>query len=255
MINFKAKPVVQMAELLVAEGHPDKDLLEQIKMRSSALITSLLGDKNTVWLSKPVSYDILAYAQKHQIKLPVLISSQSDKADFIVVQWACSFRPAPECEFIRASVQVHLHSPTQTHTERAVAVDMYPGDIKVPITVKRSFGVSPNMKLKFLKVLEGETSLGNIEKSSEWLSYEPQITTFALGEPTPGWDFNKTKAMPIRGSKSLFLLVKKPKGAKLWGSFSLSASLQTNIGRIPLSTFFLTGGTTNLINERYLLSE
>jgi len=247
MIEINAVLPENMPELLVAAGHPEERLIEQIKLRGGAAVTSLLGDKNEVWLGRPQAFDLLSLFAAYKKGIPPLLAAQASGSDFVALQFVCSFRPAPECEFIRATMRVRLE-PSDS-----IAYDMFPRDVETTVTMKRTFSISPELKFKFAKVAELGVSGLQPEQSAEYIAYEPEITTFALGENAPGWDFNKTKAKPIRGSRELFLTVKKPKGISLFGRFELSATVQTNIGRIPLSTFFLSGGTKPLISEKYLI--
>ena len=253
MIELQASAPASAPILAKATGHMDEQLLEQLQVRGEAAVSSLLGDKNDVWLSRPEAFNLLALATAQKAPVSPIIEAQASTYDFIHLQFHCSFRPAPECEFIRASVQVHLDADVARHSRAAIAYDMFPREVETPITVKRSFGVSPEIKLSFAMVAELSGTGVKANISNEYIAYEPEITTFALGDHAPGWDFNKTKARPIRGSKTLFLIVKKPKDAPLFGRFQLAAMLQTNIGRIPLSTFFLSGGDKPLIDESYCI--
>jgi len=252
MIEIHPVPPETMPTMLAAEGYPDEKLVEQIKLRSGAVIESLFGAKNQVWLSQPESINLLALTDKRKDALSPFIMAQANQADFWLIHWACSFRPASGCEFVRASVEVRLETDAPAAPAGAIAIDMFPREIETPITLKRSLGLSPELKFSFAEVVNAEASLAEIGSSTEYIHYEPEITTFALGEPTPGWDFNKTKARPIRGSRDLFLLVKKPRATALWGRFQLTATLQTSIGRIPLPRFVAGKTAKPVIDERYL---
>lgn len=253
MVEMQAVVPESMSELFVAAGHPDQNLVEQIRLRGGAVVKSLLGGVNEVWLGKPQAFDLLALFAAQRESISPLIAAQTSESDFVALQLACSFRPAPECDFIRASVRVWLEPGSPAKEGDAVAVDMFPREIETPITTKRSYSFSPELKFNFNELAELEASLGKAEHSTEYIIYEPEITTFALGERAPGWDFNKTRARTIRGSKELFLVVKKPKGSALWGRFEITATVRTSIGRIPLPTFFARGGTKPIIDERHLI--
>lgn len=252
-MEVRAQNLEGIPELFKAYGVLEERLLEQVKLRGGSIVTSLLGDKNEVWLGKPEAIDLISVLRSDKEGVPPIIAAQMDEFDFVLVQFASSFRPAPQCEFIRATVRVLLGLKSATRSEMAVAYDMFPREIETPITVKRNYGFSPEMKFKFAEVVDVGISGVQSGNATEYIVYEPQITTFALGERAPGWDFNKVKARPIRGSKEMFLIVKKPKGKSLYARFELAATLQTNIGRIPLSTFFLSGGDKPLIKESYFI--
>jgi hypothetical protein len=250
MIELEATHVETIPELFEVVGEPSEESKKRLEdtVRGEAVITSWLLDKNKIWLGKPQAHNLLNLAQESGESLPPTMTTQVANADFILVQFACSFRPAPDCEFIRASMQVHLEA------DGAIAYDMFPREVGTTITTSRKFSISPEFMFKFAKTSEIGLSGIQAEKSIEYIIYEPQITPFALGESTPGWDFNKTKAKPIQGTRELFLIVKRPRGVPVYARFELSATVQTNVGRIPLSTFFLlSGGYSPLIDERYLI--
>ncbi|MEO7913264.1 MAG: hypothetical protein ABIV47_26750 [Roseiflexaceae bacterium] len=255
MIDLHVAPPESIPELVVAYGQPDPSIREQLEVRGSAEITSLLGDKNEVSIGQPQSFDLLSLLAADHKRPSAMIEAQADKADFVLVQFPCSFRPAADCEFIRASIRVHLELEQPNPHGKPIAYDMFPREVETPITVKRSFSASSDLKLSFAKLAELTVAAGKAEVTQEYISYEPAITPFALGAEAPGWDLNKTKARPIHGSRELFIVVKKPKGAQLFGRFELAATVQTNIiGRIPLSIFLLSGGTKPLIEERHPLT-
>lgn len=254
MIDLQAISPESMQPLIVAAGQPDESVLEQLKVRGGAEIKSLLGDKNEVWIGKPQAFDLLSLFAVEKKRPSAQIEAQAVHADFVLVQFNCSFRPAPDCEFIRASVRVWLEPEPPAQADEATAYDMFPREVESKVTVKRSFSASPELKLSFVKLAELEFAGVKVEQTQEYIAYEPEITSFALGTKAPGWDLNKSKARPIHGNKALFIVVQKPKGVSLSGRFELSATVQTNIlGRIPLSTFILSGGTRPVIDERYRL--
>lgn len=254
MIELQTTPPEQMSELLTADGQLDEKALESIKLRNTATIRDLLDAPNRITLSRPECFDLIALSATQGVRLSPMIASQGDRSDFWAVHWACTFRPSPTSEFVRASVAVQLELTPPTPNSEAVAYDMFPRDVKTPITVKRGFTISPEIQFKFGEIAEASAKVGSAERASEYALYEPQISAFALGESTPGWDFERTKGQAVRGVKELYLLVKKPKGNALWGRFKLSAAVQTNVGRIALSTFFLSGGRKPVIDERYRLA-
>ena len=251
MIELYAKPSEELSELFTAEGLLDEQTLESFSVRSTADIRSLLDDPNRVTLSRPECIDVVELSTKHRLQLSPFIASQVPQYDFWVVRWACTFRPSPSCEFVRASVAIELSQSRSAIKGNAVAYDMFPRSVDIPITVKRTYSVSPEIQFKFTESIEGKVTLGSAERSSEYTVYEPEITAFGFRESSAGWDFDRTRARPVRGIKELYLLVKKPKGDPLWGRFKLSASVQTNVGRVPLSTFFLSGGRKPVIDEHY----
>jgi len=237
--------------LAQAVGHPDPEVLKSINTRGHATIISMLGDENELWLGKPEVFDLLSLYQLSGQSLPPQLALISGAADLLMVQFACSFRSAPECEFVQATVKILMQGDINSR-ETPVTQDVFPREVDMPISYKRSISVSPELKIGCQPVPQIEASAFSYERSSEYLKYEPEITAFGVGESNPGWDFNKSRARPIRGIKDLFVLIKKPRMAPLEVQFDVSALVQTSFARIPLP-FFLSGSDAPLITERYVL--
>ncbi len=250
MLTLASGSMNTTTELFTADGLPDESLKEQIYLRSQAVVESVFGARNQVSMSQPEVASVLAMVDAQPGALSPFITQHRDHFDFWLIHWACSFRAAPDCEFIRASVQVQLEVEPD-RSPGAVAIDMFPREIETPLTLKRTFKLSPELKLSFAEVLKAEMSAGAVENSAEYLHYEPAVTTFALGEATPSWEFTATKARPVRGSRDLFLLVKKPISSTLWGRFQLTATIRTSIGRIPLPMFINRKNDKPLVDDRF----
>jgi len=250
MIPIQTTPLT--ITLAVAGGRPDPEVVRKMNARAQATITSLLGDKNEVWLGQPEVFDLVSLGLLSGTNLPANLVAMAKSADLLVTQLACSFRPAPDCEFVRATVRAWIESDSLS-SERPIAYDLFPRSVEIPISYKRAFSLKPDLTFSFEKVAQLEVSAFDTEVSYSYLKYEPEITAFGTGEANPGWDFNKTKSRPIRGVKDLFVLLKKPKGSPLAVRFEISAWVQTDLGGIPISTFFLSGSDKPLAEEKFIL--
>lgn len=249
-------PEQEPVPAVVVVGLPDPDIVEQLAVRGGTTIKGALGGENEIWLGRPEAFNLLElYADRHS-ELSPMILAQAETTDFHAIRLTCSFRPASGCQFLRASLRVWLEPQPPSRPGVAVAYHMQPADLVTPLIVKRTFGVSPALTLTLSPVTNVELSGPQAERSTEHISYEPQLSTFGLGSDAPGWDFNKTRAQPIQGSRELFLVVKMPRGVTLQGRFDLSATVQSSLpglGRIPLTSFLRRGSSDPLISERHLL--
>lgn len=239
-------------DLVTAQAQVDQEVIKDLDTRAQATIVSLLGDRNQVWLGKPEAFDLLSLCNASGKDPPISLMLMMRTADLVVIQLACSFRPAPECQFVRATVRVWLECDVGS-VDQPIAYDLFPREVVLPVSYKRTFSVSPELKLGFEKVSQIEASAFSLESSRTYVVYEPEIISFGVGDSCPGWDLNKTVSRPIRGVKDLFILVKKPRLVPLKARFDVSAWVQTYIGRVPLSTFFLSGSSKPLIQESFVL--
>lgn len=250
MENIVFSPITET--LVVSSGKPDDTFMKDLNARAYTSIKSLLGDKNEIWLGKPKAFNLNELGMISGKPLPANLQILNKNYDLVVLHFACSFRPAPECEFVESSIRIHLGKDSN-YREQPYAYDIFPRNVELPVSYKRKFSLTPEFKISFEKVMQIEASAFTTEVSNDYLKYEPEITAFGVGDCNPGWDLNKTKHRSIRGVKDLFALVCKPKGAKILSSFTVSGWVQTDIGNIPLSTFILSGSDKPLATELYEL--
>ena len=244
-------PVEQITEdWIKIYAQPEPKVIDQINVRDKGVIKSLFGDQNEIWLGRPQAYylkDLLPVDEDQNQVLKHL----SLMYDMILMQFACSFRAASGCEFVRATVQVHMGNVEQG-IESPIAYDIFPIEVMMPVTYKRTLSLNPSLALGFEKVAQIEISAFQQENSEEYILYQPEIVGFAKGESEPGWDFNKSSSRKCQ-IKDLFVLI-KPKLSQTRLCLSVSnCQVQTNIGRIPLSTLFLSGTEGVLFTEEYII--
>ena len=72
------------------------------------------------------------------------------------------------------------------------------------------------MKLSLFDFVDTSVEVG-VNKSEEYVQYEPQIISFGIGKSTVAWDFSQTKEKGIWGDTLLLVVVKAPKGNKVIG--------------------------------------
>jgi hypothetical protein len=247
VINISTQQITK--EWAVVHAKPDSDFLENLAVRDKGTINSLLGDQNEIWLGQPEVFHLRNFFGEENKHLRKVLEDH----DLILIQLSFSFRPAPECEFIRASVKININNKATNVKQKPTAFDMFPKEVVMPITYKRSFSVTPNLKLNFTKVAQLEASAFKLENATEFLIYQPEITAFK-GENILGWDFNQTSSRKLIGVKDLFAVIKRERAAPVSLQISISdCYVQTNIiGKVPLSTLILSGGGT-LIEKEFMI--
>lgn len=237
-----------------ALAQPNSVDLENLGLRDKGVIKDILGAENEVWLGVPQVTNLRTILSDSEPGFDSSVMA-STTDDFILLQFACSFRAAPSCEFVRATVQVHMQS-TGSQVEGILAYDLFPVEIYLPVTYKRTLGIEPKIKLNFVKILQTEVSAFNYEHSKEYILYQPEITAFGKGTNEPGWDFNKNSSRAVMGVKDLFLVIRKPKLLPIDLSFDINnCKIRTlNFGVIPLPNVFIKGTSTSLVEQKYLLT-
>lgn len=185
--------------LVVATSTVTEDAVKDIKeFRSKGIAQSILGSLYEVWLGQPRFYDIHALTEQGVISV---LSLPTDVRQVLFLSFACSFRSAPDCEFVGATVRGT--SKKQWASDNPLVLDIFPREIYIPTIYKRTFKIAPSIKVEVEKVASAEVSLFESNKLTEYIKYEPQITGFGVGTNEFGWDFNRTHAIPIKGIKVL----------------------------------------------------
>ena len=83
--------------------------------------------------------------------------------------------------------------------------------------------------------------------------YEPQITSFGLNKSNIIWEFTKTKEKNIFGNKTLLLIIRTAKGAKIKGKFVLGAEISSLLSKwLPIP---VRNTDESLVDIEYDLSE
>lgn len=141
--------------------------------------------------------------------IPRFLQSQTRKADFYVVDLACSFYTKSEegwIDWARFTVEINPDEQLPVH-QRPCTIDLYP--MEITQKVERAVHVTLNPQFKFQIV---EVSAGNAEFG---IKYEEQIPTVSglIGTGLKSmWNYDSAKGRyRIQGTKPMYLLVKAPK--------------------------------------------
>jgi len=226
---------------------PDKNELSASNFRGMGTVENIFGEKNEIYIGKPVSYELT------KDQLGDMLSQNLINHDLYLIHFSVSFRPNSQCEFVSASIHVLMDYLDETLKSSPSSLDIFPTDVFMPVTYKRSVVVNPELKIDMAKISQIDVSALKLENSKEYILYQPSIIAFGRGTNTPGWDFTKTTAQSVIGIKDLFLLVRREKRKQFRFRIKLSnCQVQTNIGKFPLSTIFLTGTEGELLEDKYV---
>ena len=225
--------------------YPNEDIVENY--RGKATITSIFGGDNFIYFGEP-------QVKKIEDSIPrVLYQGLSNDEELFFVNFPVSFRPAHDCQFTSATVQVIVNNLKQG-IKAPVVVDLFPQNVFMPMTFKRTVSVSPQIKVEVSKVAQVDASALKMENTKEYLIYQPTQIAFGKGTNVVGWDFKRSPSRGIVGIKDLFLLIKRSRSSTLKVSFELrDCFVQTNIGNLPLSTMFLSGSEDKIFEEKHII--
>jgi hypothetical protein len=203
--------------LVAAPSAPHKGL-------DDGVLRTLGGKRNRVQIGVPQIVDVLGRWPGDE-RLLDEAAEMKDEFDFYAVRLACSFVPDRGCRFTWVRMAATL---SVDRGATPVAFDLFPRDVGDTRTFKRSYGVSPKLKFAFAE------AGAELSREEDVLRYEPALTAAGLLTDEPVWTFEATQRAGLAGSRELFLLAKKPRGARLNARFAVGAEVQTYAGRIPL---------------------
>jgi hypothetical protein len=213
------------------------ELQEELEtLESTAAIKSNFRQPSKFTIGEPLSRKLEPADQE----VTAEIKAQLDKFDFYLVQLACSFQPAEGCRFHIATFEINLEANPSPPTP--LAYDLQPDKVEDELKVNRKFALDPNFKLK---ILQQEIGLSGVpikaELTKEYVTYTSRIVASGLQTSQASWQFARTKAREINGSYRLLMVVRKPKGSKVTGQMSLTASQEFllpfgPVGPLPLTT-------------------
>ena len=107
------------------------------------------------------------------------------------------------------------------------AFDLHPREVQDEVTTDIKVAISPS--LKFTEIVEA--SLGTLDLAIQYKKLEPVIVGTGVLEPSPGWDFSRTKRQDVRGAKFLHLIIKRPKAVDaVRTTFELQAQVRIRQG-------------------------
>lgn len=143
-------------------------------------------------------------------EIPSFLQEQARKADFYLVDLACSFSTKSEegwIDWARFTVELNPDEQLPMH-QRPCTIDLYP--LEITQRVEKEINITLNPQLKFQTV---EAGFGHAEFG---IKHEEQVPTVSglIGSGFKSmWDYNSLKGRyRIQGTKWMYLLVKAPKG-------------------------------------------
>jgi hypothetical protein len=190
-----------LEETLVVQ--PNEDIVKgRISFR-----TSIPEELPSVTLGQPQYWNLADLAREKGEKIPAEFALMLREADFFLVLLSISLQPTRNSRFDWARLQTYLR-PKETRAE-VIAFDLFPRDLTTEIKQDFKISISPSLKFK-----EVEASVGEVVTNVEYVRTEPIITAYNPLRADPNWDLEKHKYFPLRGSKFLYMIVKRPRGAK-----------------------------------------
>jgi hypothetical protein len=223
---------------------------------SEYMIEGFRGKKNRIAVGQLYRENLISRMQSKNEEISYEIKRLAEKYDFHFVALNCVFQPDIDCKFEWARFGVELYA-VDSRTGDLVSISspptsysLFPDSISSEIKVKRGFGITP--ELKFNMVVEAGVS-GSMDKTEEYIFYEPQITSFGLNTSKVAWDFRSSKERAVLGDKKLQLVIQTPKGTKVKGKFLLGAEVSSSFSKwlpVPVSK-----RKDNAVETPYELSE
>lgn len=153
-------------------------------------------------------------------KIPKVINTKLNEADFYFVRLACSFRPQYKEIAIEYAKFSFFFQPTKS--EWPIAYDMHP--VLIEHSIKKNSRFSLNPTLKFMEV---EATMGELEFGFEYNELIPIVSATGIMEANPVWEYREAPGSLIQGSKLMHILVKVPKGlSPIFATASIDAKLR-----------------------------
>ena len=243
-------PISEDGATIVAK--PDEEQIKAMNVRSAGIVKDLFNAENEVWIGKPHFFQLQALEPTSTHSK--LITPLSRDYDFLLVQLACSFRASNNCEFMQACLQVDMVNVVPG-AEDPIAYEMFPAEVFMPVTYSRKLTVKPEFKVDFTKVLQVEASAFSYENAKEYIIYQPEIVSYAKGTNQPKWDFNKSSSRELRGTKDLFLIVKKVKSTSATFNISIrDLKVRTvSVGLLSLPKLFTKTTKEPVVEDKVLI--
>jgi hypothetical protein len=210
----------------------------------------ILNMKNRVAIGIPHYENLSSRFREKGEKFSYSIEHMLKDYDFHLVSLSCTFSPDINSRFdwVRFGVQL-LTEPKEDAKVKPIVHHLFPSEIVQPLKCKRLINVDSELTLR-PDISEKQT----IEEMTEYIVYQPMITSFGLGSSTVAWDFNKVDDKGLYGDRVLLLIIRVQKNAKVKGRFLLGAEVSSSLSkkwiRIPFRR-----RTDALIDQTYDLSK
>ena len=174
--------------------------------------TELKSAGPVVTLGQPQWWNLARLAREKGEILPAELALLLRGADFYLLQMACSFKPERDSQVTWARLNVYLRP--KTGQENPIAFDLYPREIYDETKTDWKVSIAPSLKFAAFEGITVEGKLGEVVTTIEFRKLEPVVVGYGLQQWNPGWDFEKHGEQPLRGVKSGYLIVKKPRSAE-----------------------------------------
>jgi hypothetical protein len=139
-------------------------------------------------------------------KMPPLLRTKANEADFYLIRLACSFRPLRrETRIEWARFVIALHPDREGH--QPIAEDLHPNEVDQEVQHRTKVTLSPSLKFQSV-----EASLGSVEFGFEYPELQPRIVAAGHSSTKASWDYSEAAGVAVHGGKWMHLLVKSPKG-------------------------------------------
>lgn len=170
-------------------------------------------------LGRPVRVRLTAERARDPA-LQTFIEGHAGRHDFTLVHLGCTFRPAEDEPFARASLQVRLSRANGSDGgSEPIAWSMWPLRESEVLDDSTTTEIGAEAKVFTAKVQRTVA----VKRRDVWLE--------ALGElrSDPGWEFTRTPRIPISGSYRLILVVMSDAGAAFGGQVDVTASVERRL--------------------------
>lgn len=162
-------------------------------------------------------------------KMPLLLQSKLEEADFYLIRTTCTFRPSVQ----RASLswaRFLVRLLPDTSDRQPLTYDLHPKDVNQEVKRQVKVALSPNLNFQQVGV-----GIGGLEFGIEYAELQPTITAGGLGEDVADWDYEEARGMRLQGSKTMHLLAKAPKGMPSgWATLGLVADVKVGASLLPV---------------------
>jgi hypothetical protein len=143
-------------------------------------------------------------------EIPHFLQDQARKADFYLVDLACSFSTKSEegwIDWARFTVELNPDEQLPIH-QRPCTIDLYP--MEITQRVEKAINVTLNPQFKFHTV---EVGIGKVEFGIKHEEQIPEVSGLIGTGFKSMWNYDSLKGRHrIQGTKWMYLLVKAPKG-------------------------------------------
>lgn len=181
-------------EAAVAKGRGEFTAADVRREAHAPVVT--LGQPRCLGQFGP-DYPLLAEAKK-----------LAKEADYFLVRLACSFRPLRDSQIDYAKLSAFLQP--RTGKTSPIAFDLYPRSVYKSIEGEFKVSIAPG--LKFAEV--AEVSMGQAAATIQFRELQPVIVGAGVQQADPSWEFERHRGQPVRGSRFLYLIVERPRGAE-----------------------------------------